>query len=64
MILNKGDHDILYPFGDFIYRGKLNEDEIVWIQNLAEKSREHNWIVRNPIISKFRLWYFTRNYLN
>ena len=31
---------------------------------LAEKSREHNWIVRNPIITKFRLWYFTRNYLN
>ena len=42
MILNKGDHDILYPFGDFIYRGKLNEDEIVWIQNLAEKSRDGN----------------------
>ena len=40
MILDKGDHDILYPFGDFIYRGKLNEDEIAWIQNLAEKSRD------------------------
>ena len=40
MILNKGDHSILYPFGDFIYRGKLNEEELIWMQDFAERSRE------------------------
>jgi len=40
MILNKGDHSILYPFGNFIYRGKLNEEELIWMQDFAERSRK------------------------
>ena len=35
MILNKGDHSILYPFGNFIYRGKLNEEELIWMQDFS-----------------------------
>ena len=40
MILDKGDHSILYPFGDYIYRGKLTKEELLWMQDLAERSRK------------------------
>tara|TARA_Y100000389_G_scaffold167594_1_gene172866 strand:+ start:374 stop:1093 length:720 start_codon:yes stop_codon:yes gene_type:complete len=34
------DHDILYPFGEYIYRSKVDADGLKFMQDLAESSRE------------------------
>ena len=40
MKVSYDNYELLFPFGDFIYSSTLTEDELSFVKDLAEKSRD------------------------